>query len=81
MELLNLILLILLILFIFSFVFRILWILMPFILIAMGVLYLKNRLSSKPNQKQNRNTNQTSTRSSEDVVDVEFKVRDSDEDH
>ena len=80
MDTLSYILFIFLILVVLSFVFKVLWYLMPFIIIGMAILYFRNRFF-QPKGPQNRPRQDQPSQSRPDVVDVEFTVRDADEDH
>lgn len=78
METLSYILFLLFVVMILSFLFKVLWFFLPFIIIAMGIVYIRMRYfeTKKPNQPRNPSS---SNNVKKDVIEAEFKVRDSDD--
>lgn len=80
MEILTYLLLLILLFFVLGFVFKVIWYLLPFILIFYGVMYFTNAIRIKrykdTRQEAPRQTNQRTQTRNDDVIDVEFKVRD-----
>lgn len=63
--------------------FKIVWFFLPFILIAFGILYLYQRFFVKPNGERTQTRSQQSPyrKPNDDVVDVEFTVRDDEDEN
>lgn len=63
--------------------FKIVWFFLPFILIAFGILYLYQRFFVKKNDDRSHTHSQESPyrKPNDDVVDVEFTVRDDEDEN